>query len=339
MKRKTPHRHQVTDYTRENGRHVSSYMRGRGERVNQRSHPHQVVGRMADEPLKEAKSMTVNFTYSDEPDDGESVIVIVDPNLPADEAYKKALDEAFEEKVDPRWPIKTELVDPSIGAVLEFIGKGAKKVGELSLSGAKALGRKGVEASKLGAKYAIRAGHVAKQVAIRTGKAGYEAAKATLAESAKMALFELQRRRVQVLLRDADSKNTIIRRSARWALKRYYPDVYDICSFSKDRNRPWLAKRAVSVSERRERMRYQREQEEELRELRRERAEELRELRRERKERERGEVEPPSLKEWTPSGTPGAQAPEPRRPGRRRKVGITVLPQHEVLFELKEEPE
>lgn len=242
-KRKTPVRHNVSGYTRRDGSKVQSHSRGKGVRVTKRTSK-----TVTSRPVKtredgvvvltDPKPFTVNLTYSDKPGDGETVLTIVgEEGTPLSEAYELALDEAHEEKIDPRGPISVEVVDPDLGAALEFIGSGAKKLGGLSLKAIKAVGKAGVKVGKksaaLGAKYAIKAGHVAKQVAIATGKAGV----AGLKEASKMALYEIERSKVQRMLKQAYSRDKVVRGAARAALKRAYPSVYDICDFSRDRRR------------------------------------------------------------------------------------------------------
>jgi hypothetical protein len=72
----------------------------------------------------EPKAYTVNFKYSEKKGDGESVVVIA-------RDYPHAVEEAIEEKVDPRHPVELEVIDPTIGQVLKVIGKGVKKATEV----------------------------------------------------------------------------------------------------------------------------------------------------------------------------------------------------------------
>lgn len=228
MPRKSPIRHKVSSYKRKDGTKVGSHDRGKGIRIQKRRK--KVIGKVDDKVvLTKPKGFTVNFTYSKKPGDGESVIVVVGGlGTTLGEAYELALDEAYEEKTDPRPPTDIELVDPDLGAILQFIGRGARRASGLSLRGIR-------KAGKLGAKYAIKGGHVAKQASIRTAKATAKATAAVLKGSGRMVLYEAQKRRVQLLIKDSYSDNKIKRQAARYSLKRYYPDVYDICSFSKDR--------------------------------------------------------------------------------------------------------
>lgn len=228
MNRKPPCKHKVKSHTRKGGIKVQSYTRGSGSKPYKIT-KRRVVGKVTDETEVGPKPFTVNFMYSKRRGDGESVVVIAD-------TYERALDEAFEEKVDSRWPIEVEIVDPSLGAVLKFIGEGAKRVGGLTLKGIRKMKPKVQAAARIGAKYAMRGGHIAKQKALAIATAGYRAAEAAVSESAKFALSKLQTQRVRFLLKDAYSEDPIKRRAARYSLKRYYPDVYDVCSFSRDRN-------------------------------------------------------------------------------------------------------
>lgn len=114
--------------------------------------------------------------------------------------YQDALDEAFEEKTDPRQPIEIEIIDPTIGKALRIIAGGVGK------------------AVKLGAKYAYITGKTV----------GREAAHA-VAKSYR----ELRLRR---LIGEAYSTDKVTRVMARAKLKQRYPETYKICDFSKDRN-------------------------------------------------------------------------------------------------------
>jgi hypothetical protein len=185
-------------------------------------------------------AFTVDFTYG--PNDGEAVIVIAD-------TFPRALDEAYEERTDPRNPIEIEITDPSLGAVLKFIGEGAKVAGKYTLAGMR-------KAGELGAKFAIRGGHVAEQAAIAAapyvkrgvvggarlaGKGigvgvvtGARGVRAVLAESSRMALYEIDRAKVRRMIAQAYSHSPVEAKAARAALYMHYPDVYDLCHFSRD---------------------------------------------------------------------------------------------------------
>ena len=138
MKRKKPVRHHVNSHMRQSKR-VRAHWKGSGQpkpKITRRRIPQTGT---ATKP----KAYTVNFRYSDKKGDGESVVVI-------STRYKKALDEAFEEKKDARQPIEIEIIDPNLGRMLHIIGKGVAKVAKLgikySYKGVKVLGREAAHA-------------------------------------------------------------------------------------------------------------------------------------------------------------------------------------------------
>ena len=89
MKRKTPVRHKVSSYTKKNGTHISQYNRGKGSKTS--TTKKKVVGKDDIVTLMEPKAFTINFKYSNKPDDGESVIVLVgEKGTPMGEAYELA---------------------------------------------------------------------------------------------------------------------------------------------------------------------------------------------------------------------------------------------------------
>jgi len=138
QKRKSPRKHSVKSHVRA-GYRVSNYVRGKGTGTI----PTFTSRRKLDKP----KSFTVNFTYSNRKEDGESVVVFAT-------SYDKALKEAFQEKTDPREPISVEVIDPSIGKALRILARGAGK------------------AVALGAKYTYVAGKtVAKEAAFAIARA------------------------------------------------------------------------------------------------------------------------------------------------------------------------
>jgi len=135
----------------------------------------------------------VNFKYSDKPRDGESVIVIATD-------YHKALDEAFEERVDTREPIEVEVIHPDIGRMLKAVATGAGKL------------------TKLGIKYSYKGAKVL----------GYEAARAVAIKYGKL--------KVKRLIEDAYSPDRPTRVFARAKLRTKYPEIYAVCDFSKEKN-------------------------------------------------------------------------------------------------------
>lgn len=154
------------------------------------------------------KSYTINFKYSNRKGDGESVIVISTD-------YHKALDEAFEEKTDKREPIEVEVIDPALGRVMHAVGSGVKKLG------------------KFGAKYSVKGAHLAKRAGIVAGKVALKGVKF----AGKPAEVALKQRAIgwqaKKLLTKCYTGSKAEQILARRTLKREFPDVYDICDFSK----------------------------------------------------------------------------------------------------------
>ena len=150
------------------------------------------------------KPFTINFKYSEKKGDGESVIVI-------STNYKKALDEAYEEKVDKRTPISVEVVDPDFGRVFKAIGSAAKKAGKL-----------GAHAAVVGAKYSWRGAEV-------FGKAAGEAI------SERLDSYE-ERLRAKKLIRESYAVDRAKRVMAKAKLKKEFPEIYKICDFSREKS-------------------------------------------------------------------------------------------------------
>ena len=182
--RKSPIKHRVSSHTRR-GFPVRSYVRGKGIA--------QTFTRKRLLKKEVPKSFTINFKYSNRKGNGESVVVIA-------RDYQRALDEAFEEKKDPRNPISVEVVDPSVGTMLKIIARGAGK------------------AVKLGARYAYIAGKTVGKEAVHAVAKSYR---------------ELRLRR---LIDEAYSPDRVTRAIARAKLKKRYPEIYAICDFSKEKN-------------------------------------------------------------------------------------------------------
>lgn len=184
--RKSPIHHTVKQHTRQ-GHRVNSYTRGKGTAQRPTFTQRRVLKKEA------PKSYTINFKYSNKPNDGESVVVIA-------ENYQNALDEAWEEKTDPRNPISVEVVDPDIGRMLKILGRGVAK------------------AVKLGAKYT------------------YVAGKTITRESAHAIAKSYREMRVRRLIGESYSPDRRIRILARAKLKQTYPEIYKICDFSREKN-------------------------------------------------------------------------------------------------------
>lgn len=213
--RRKPVKHTVHAHTRR-GKRVKAFQRGSGtkSRVHRRS---RVVGKPFDEDTKMKElGFTVDFTYESPPH--ESVIVIAD-------SYQAALEEAFDERVDTRAPIEVNVIDPDLDQILKFVGEGAKKAGAYGLKGIK-------KAGKVGAKYSIRGVKAGTRLGAEGARAVARGVKVGLTESSKLLLYEAERAKVRLLLKKCYSKDRIERLSARAALKKFFPDIYDICSFS-----------------------------------------------------------------------------------------------------------
>ena len=178
MKRKTPVKHQVKSHTKK-GKKVDPYLRGSGVKTQSRlAKP--IVGKL------KPKGYTVNFKYSDKKGDAETVKVI-------STSYRKALDEAFEEKLDPRLPVEIVIIDPSIGEILRWAGSRALKYG--------------------------------KSATKKIAKGAYDSAK-------RSALSRVDDFKARQLIEDAYSSYKGRAMLARGKLKRDYPHVWDIMDLS-----------------------------------------------------------------------------------------------------------
>ena len=142
--------------------------------------------------IDKPKSFTVNFTYSNKKGDGETVVVISTD-------YFKALDEAYEEKTDPRIPISVEVIDPDLRRALRVLAKEAKAVGEAGL------------------------------------KYGWRTTKALTAEATHAIAKSYRELRLRRLIDEAYSTDKVTRIRARAKLKLRYPEIYSVCDFSKER--------------------------------------------------------------------------------------------------------
>ena len=217
-KRKSPIHHNVRTHKRL-GKTVKAFKRGSGI-GNQKSRS-RVVGRITDDDDVKigVHAFTANFTYSDKPGDGESVIVLSDN-------YADATDEAWEERIDERIPISVEIIDPDIGAALAWAGKRVKSAVKYGTPKLK-------KATELGAKYAIRATMVTGKTIGRVARAGVGGAK----ELGRLTAFAAQKELIQSLLKLCYQKDPAKRIAARKSLKSRYPDVYAMCDFSRETQR------------------------------------------------------------------------------------------------------
>lgn len=221
--RRRPIEHDVKAHTRL-GRPIRSFTRGSGTRP-QKPQRSRVVGT----PVEDIKihGYVVNLKYSDRPGDGESILAISDQRPETImEDYKEILDEAFEEKIDPRVPISIEIVDPSVGEVIEIMSKKVK--GTIKWGAPKIKG-----AARIGAKYGIKATMIAGSTAKKVARAGYDTTK----ELARLSAFAVQKEIIHNLLRLCYQSDKAKRISARAALKKRYPEIYDLTDFSRETRR------------------------------------------------------------------------------------------------------
>jgi len=180
------------------GYRVSDYVRGKGSRTIPIFTSRRKIIK-TDEP----KAYTCNFKYSEKKGDGESVVVIATD-------YHKALDEAFEERVDTREPIEVEVIHPDIGRMLRIVAEGAKTAVKV---GAREAGK----LTKLGIKY------------------GYAGAKVLGKESAFAIARAYRSQKVRRLIEESYSPDRATRAMARAKLKTQYPEIYSVCDFSKEK--------------------------------------------------------------------------------------------------------
>ena len=113
--RKSPTVHRVKPHTR-GGKKVSTYIRGTR---------HLNPLHLSNPVLNKPKGYTVTLVYSNKLFDHEKQEVIAT-------SYTRAIDEAFENKHDPRTPIEISVIDPSLGEIIHWAGEHAKKYGEIA---------------------------------------------------------------------------------------------------------------------------------------------------------------------------------------------------------------
>lgn len=219
--RRTPVKHKVKGYTRKDGTKIKGHTRGRGTR-SQKPRRSRVIGA----PKEDIKihGYVVNFKYSDRPGDGESVLAISDQKRETIvEDYKEIMDEAFEERVDTREPISIEIVDPSFDEVIKIMSKKVKDTIEWGKP-------KVIKAAKIGAEYGIKATMIAGSTAKKVGRAGYDTTK----ELARLSAFAVEKELIHNLLKLCYQKDRAKRLAARAALKKRYPEIYDMTDFSRE---------------------------------------------------------------------------------------------------------
>ena len=205
IRRKQPARHRVHTYKRE-GKSVRTHMRGHGTHTAVQGHTK--LPKYLDDSTKfpSPEAFTVNFVYSkrtkSHKETGESVVVIA-------ESYEKALDEAFEARVQKsRTPIEIELVDPNIGAAISFLSGAIKS------------------AAGIGARFAVGVGKAALVAGKTMVKAGAD-------EGLKAISHKLYETKVRNLIKDAYSPDPVKRGAVRASIKQNYPDIYEAMDFSR----------------------------------------------------------------------------------------------------------
>ena len=176
--RKSPIKHKVRTHKKKE-KIVQNYVRGDGNSPK--------LAKPTIAKLNKPKGYTVNFKFSDKPGDVETVKVI-------STTYLKALDEAFEEKLDERLPTEIQIIDPSIGEILKWAGSRALKYGKTATK--------------------------------KIAKGAYDSAK-------KMAMSKVSDWKTKKLIEDAYSEDKGTSTLARAKLKRDYPHVWDIIGLSK----------------------------------------------------------------------------------------------------------
>lgn len=198
--RRSPIAHKVDSHRRD-GHSVDGYERGSGSKVSS----DQVIplsGRKSN-----AEAFIVTLKYEDKT--SEKINVFAPRG-----AYKKALDEALEERTHQEMPMEINILDPSLGEVISFIGKG---IGT-------------------GLKY-VKSGIVKATPHIKKGlkKAGRgigRGAKAVGKGIGRRAVTYAQRKEAERLVNRSYSENLSRRAIARTKLKTKYPEIYDNCDFS-----------------------------------------------------------------------------------------------------------
>lgn len=193
--RKSPIRHTV--HTKHKRYKVNTYTRGKGAKIGERRFTSDMA---LTKKQGKPEGFTVTFHYKD--GSSEKVAVIATN-------YHNAIKEALEERRRSAKPVRIDVVDPSISAVVHAIASGAKQAGRLAIKGAKRAKPTIVAAGKLSGR-----------LAVRTAKGTYKFAKVTYCKR---------------LIKEAYSKNRVKRQQARVMLKEYFPEVYDNMDFSRRR--------------------------------------------------------------------------------------------------------
>lgn len=205
--RKPPISHKVTSHIRD-GHSVGGYTRG--------------SGRTRTIPISRGKQNAEAFTVTMKYKDGSSEKVNV---IAPKGDYKKALDEALEERTHEATPMEINILDPSLGEIIGFIRKG---VG----TGLKYV-KKGIIRASPHVKSGIKRG--VKGLGRGLGKGARSIAKSVQASR--------QNAEAKRLVNHSYSPDPSVRATARTKLKRKYPEVYDNCDFSTRETRSIISER------------------------------------------------------------------------------------------------
>lgn len=219
--RRPPIAHKVDGHRRD-GHSVSGYERGSGGR----SSPSTVSRRGV-----RAEAFIITMKYKDGSSETINVIAPVGD-------YKKALDEAMEERTHKAKPVEINILDPSLGEVIKYlsegVGTGLKYVKEgveeakpHVVAGVKKVGR---EARIRGTQAFWKARQFAHEKQLR--RKLKEGTKAVGREIGRKAHSYAQRKEAEKLVNQSYSENLSKRALARTKLKAKYPEIYDNCDFS-----------------------------------------------------------------------------------------------------------
>lgn len=197
--RKPPVSHSVSGHTR-GGHSVGSYVRGSGSKYpNSPSRS---------SPQSNAEAFVVTMRYRD--GTSEKVNVIAPRG-----AYKKAIDEALEERTHKAKPIEINILDPSLGEVIGFIRRGV------------GTGLKYVKSGIVKASPHVKSG-------VRKGAKGLKRGVKSVGRGLSRSVESIRKNReAQRLVNHSYSEDPGKRALARTKLKEKYPEVYDNCDFSR----------------------------------------------------------------------------------------------------------
>ena len=254
--RRPPIAHSVDGHRRD-GHSVSGYERGSGGRSSSSTGSRSSV---------RAEAFIVTMKYKDGSSEKINVIAPVG-------AYKKALDEAMEERTHKAKPIEINILDPSLGEVikylsegvgtgLKYVKKGVEKAKPHVVSGVKKVGR---EAKIRGTQAFWKARQFAheKQLRKKLGRAGRglgRGAKALGKGIGEKAISSVQMAEAKRLVNQSYSEDLSKRALARTKLREKYPEIYDNCDFSTRETQRVLKEKRRTVKAREKKYKRQRKQ-------------------------------------------------------------------------------